>query len=110
MKHDYNLFRTLVNYYSSDSNISCILQVGSTNDSSDKANDIDLLIVTEEFKPIEQQISLLPLNIHATDVRYKDFMQMLKSKELTAVSEAIKKNIILIGIEEYYRLINNANR
>ena len=75
-----------------------------------KHSDIDLLIITEEFKPIQQQISLLPLNIHATDVRYKDFIQMLKSKELTAVSEAIKRNIILIGIEEYYRLINNANR
>ena len=73
-------------------------------------SDIDLLIITDDFKPIGQQVSLFPFKVHATDVRYKDFKQMLKSREFTVVSEAIKKNIILIGIEEYYRLVNNANR
>jgi len=33
---------------------------------------------------------------------------MAKSKEFTVVSEAIKNNIIFIGIEEYYRLLSNA--
>ncbi len=32
---------------------------------------------------------------------------MLKTKEQTVVSEAIKKNIILFGIEDYYRLMEN---
>jgi hypothetical protein len=32
---------------------------------------------------------------------------MAKSKEFSVVSEVIKKNIILIGIEEYYRLLGN---
>jgi len=73
-----------------------------------KHSDIDLLIVAENAEPVKQQISLLPLKIHMTDIKYSDFIAMLKSRELTVVSEAIKKNIILVGIEEYYRMINNA--
>lgn len=71
-------------------------------------SDIDLLIITDNLEPIRQQVSLLPLKIHMTDIRYSDFIAMLKSRELTVVSEAIKRNIILVGIEEYYRLVNNA--
>lgn len=74
-----------------------------------KHSDIDLLIITEDFKPIHQVLSRFPLPIHATDIRYKDFVEMLKSKEFTVVSEAIKRNIIIIGIEEYYRVIGNVN-
>jgi hypothetical protein len=33
---------------------------------------------------------------------------MSKSREFTVVSEALRNNIILIGIEEYYRLLSNA--
>ncbi len=33
---------------------------------------------------------------------------MLKTKEQTVVSEALKNNIILFGIEDYYKLIQNA--
>ncbi|HLD43532.1 MAG TPA: nucleotidyltransferase domain-containing protein [Candidatus Nanoarchaeia archaeon] len=75
-----------------------------------KHSDIDLLVITEDFKPIGQALSRFPLKIHTTDIRYKDFMEMLKSREFTVVSEAIKRNIILIGIEEYYRVMENANR
>jgi hypothetical protein len=32
---------------------------------------------------------------------------MLKTKEFSVVSEAIKNNIILVGIEDYYRLMEN---
>ena len=75
-----------------------------------KHSDIDLLVIAEDFKPIERVLSRFPLKIHATDIRYKDFVEMLKSREFTVVSEAIKRNIILIGIEEYYRMMGNANR
>lgn len=75
-----------------------------------KHSDIDFLIITENFKPIEQVLSRFPLKIHTTDIKYKNFMEMLKSREFTVVSEAIKRNIILIGIEEYYRVMENANR
>ena len=49
----------------------------------------------------------MPEKIHLTNVNYGNFINMAKSKEFTVVSEAIKNNIILNGIEEYYRLLKN---
>lgn len=73
-----------------------------------KGSDIDLLLISNNPKPIEAQISLLPINIHLTHATYRDFELMLKSKEFTVVSEAVKRNILLFGIEDYYRLMSNA--
>jgi len=50
----------------------------------------------------------LPDKIHLTTVSYNDFINMSKSKGFSVVSEAVKNNIILLGIEEYYRLLSNA--
>ena len=74
-----------------------------------KHSDIDLLIVCEEKREreIQEVLDLFPLNIHPTFIRFEDFVTMLKTKEFSVVSEAIKNNIILIGIEDYYRLIGN---
>lgn len=86
-----------------------LLLFGSyTNGRETKGSDIDLLLISDNPKPIETQINLLPLNIHLTTVTYKDFRSMLNSKEFTVVSEAVKQNILLFGIEDYYRLMNNA--
>lgn len=76
-----------------------------------KQSDIDFLIISEEKaeKAIEKELALIPLKIHPTYVTYESFIRMAKSKEFSVVSEALKKNIILIGIEEYYRLLQNAN-
>lgn len=71
-------------------------------------SDIDILFIGENEKEIRAALSLLPDKMHLTAVSYENFIQMAKSKEFTVVSEAIKNNIILIGIEEYYRLIKNA--
>lgn len=73
-----------------------------------KESDIDLLLVSDYQKMVEAQLNLLPLNIHLTSIKYGVFTSMLKSKEFTVVSEAIKHNILLFGIEDYYRLMNNA--
>lgn len=73
-----------------------------------KHSDIDLLLITAQPEKIQEQIILVPLPIHLTSVSYADFQTMLKSKEFTVVSEAIKNNIILFGIEDYYRMIANA--
>lgn len=75
---------------------------------ANKYSDIDLLTIGGDEKEISSIISLWPEKIHLTQVTYKDFINMAKSKEFTVVSEAIKNNIILIGIEEYYRLMSNA--
>jgi len=72
-----------------------------------KHSDIDLLTIGRDEKEIESVISRWPEKIHLTSMTCKDFIHMMKSKEFTVVSEAIKNNIILIGIEEYYRLLEN---
>lgn len=76
---------------------------------ANKHSDIDILTIGGNEKEIRTVLSLLPDKVHLTHVNYEDFINMAKSKEFTVVSEAIKNNIILIGIEEYYRLIKNAN-
>jgi len=77
---------------------------------ANKHSDIDLLLIANEesFKEVENQVGLIPLNIHLTPVTYESFIRMARSKEFSVISEALKKNIILIGIEEYYRLLKNA--
>ena len=75
-----------------------------------KTSDIDLLLISnsEDAKKIEEKLEILPLKIHLTPITYESFTDMLKTKEQTVVSEALKKNIILYGIEDYYRIIQNA--
>ena len=75
-----------------------------------KHSDIDLLIISsdEEARKVNDKLNLLPYKIHLTPLTYEGFIRMAKSKEFTVVSEAIKKNIILVGIEDYYRLLKNA--
>lgn len=74
-----------------------------------KHSDIDLLLISDEdhFKKVQATINIFPQEIHLTPVDYMGFIRMATSKEFSVVSEAIKKNIILIGIEEYYRLLKN---
>ncbi|MEN4005966.1 MAG: nucleotidyltransferase domain-containing protein [Methanobacteriaceae archaeon] len=74
-----------------------------------KGSDIDLMVISEKDreKEIEGVISLLPLNIHLVFLTYEEFMSMARSKEFSVVSEVIECNIILIGIEDYYRLMEN---
>ena len=71
-------------------------------------SDIDLLTIGGDAKEIEKTIRLLPYNIHLTAILVADFTTMAKSKEFTVVSEALKKNIIIVGTEQYYRLLENA--
>ena len=73
-----------------------------------KHSDIDILAIGGDEKEIQATISLLPDKIHLTTVSYENFIRMARSREFTVVSEALKSNIILIGIEEYYRLLSNA--
>ncbi len=76
-----------------------------------KHSDIDFLLISDEehFKKVEEKISIFPQDIHLTPVSYDSFIRMAKSKEFSVVNEAIKNNIILIGIEEYYKLLKNAS-
>ena len=77
-----------------------------------KQSDIDLLLICDEehFKKVQDAINIFPKEIHLTPITYASFIRMAKSKEFSVVSEALKKNIILIGIEEYYRLLKNVSQ
>ncbi len=75
---------------------------------ANKYSDIDILTIGGNEEEIKATLSLLPDKIHLTTISLKDFINMAKSKEFTVVSETIKNNIILFGIEDYYRLLKNA--
>ena len=99
-------FKVLQSYFEDINYQFIILLFGSqVKKTQTKHSDIDLLIITEEDEEIKDKISLIPLNIHPTIITNKEFLIMAKSKEFSVVSEAMRKNIILIGIEDYYRLL-----
>ncbi len=74
-----------------------------------KTSDIDLLFISNEsnFEPkISDILSLLPLKTHALVFTEEEFIRMKDSKKSNVIQEAIESNIILYGIETYYRLKN----
>jgi len=74
---------------------------------ANRHSDIDILTVGGDEREIRTAVSLLPDKIHLTAVGYEDFVHMANSRKFTVVSEAIRNNVILIGLEEYYRLMSN---
>ena len=74
-----------------------------------KTSDIDLMLISNE-KDFESRISdilsLLPLKTHALVFTEEEFTRMKDSKKSNVIQEAIESNIILYGIEAYYRIKN----
>jgi hypothetical protein len=56
---------------------------------------------------INHNISLLPLDIHLTEFTYHEFIKLFNTKDFNVVHEAIENHVILIGIEDYYRVLSN---
>jgi len=75
-----------------------------------KNSDIDILFIADDKigKEVKQTISLIPLKIHPTIVSYEEFIEMANSRQFSVVTEAIKNNVILNGIESYYGFLKNA--
>ena len=76
-----------------------------------KGSDIDLMLITDSEAAANRAkkiVSLIPLGIHLVDFKSKEFTSMLKTTEFNVGKEAVNNNIILFGIEDYYRLIQNA--
>ncbi|MBT5023246.1 nucleotidyltransferase [Candidatus Woesearchaeota archaeon] len=86
------------------------LLFGSQVRKPSEKSDYDLLIISEECREIETNLSILNLDIHVNSITHDEFIQMLQSNEFSVVSEAVNHNIVLIGIENYYKLIENANK
>ena len=73
-----------------------------------KNSDIDIMFIIPNLKlekNIEQAISILPLKIHNLVFTEEQFREMKDSKKLNVVQEAIKNNIVLFGIEQYYEIL-----
>ena len=72
-------------------------------------SDIDLMVITNKNneEEIELKLNTLPFDIHLLFFTYEEFIPMVISKEFTVVSEAIKNNIIIEGIEDYYNLLSS---
>ena len=74
-----------------------------------KSSDIDLLFISNENlfeSKISDILSLLPLKTHALVFTEEEFIRMKDSKKSNVIQEAIEINIILYGIEAYYKLKN----
>jgi len=74
-----------------------------------KSSDIDLMIISESDreKEFEKMMNILALDIHLVTFNFDEFLSMAKNMEFSVVSEALKSNIILLGIEDYYRVLEN---
>ena len=76
-----------------------------------KSSDIDLMLITDNEdiqKKIKSKVALIPLKIHLTEFNSKEFVSMLKTTEFNVGKEAFYNNVILYGIEDYYRVIQHA--
>lgn len=74
-----------------------------------KTSDIDLMLISDiKTEKIQKTITSIPLNIHLLKFNTEEFSQMLKTTEFNVGKEAANNNIILFGIENYYRMIENA--
>lgn len=74
-----------------------------------KTSDIDLLFISN-IKDFENNLSnilsILPLKTHALTFTEEEFIRMKDAKKPNVVHEAMKNNIILYGMETYYRIKN----
>lgn len=74
-------------------------------------SDLDLCLISDEknnekTKEIISKIRLLPLSIEIHEFTPSQFVSMLNKKEQNLGKEIVKNNIILYGIENYYRIIS----
>lgn len=73
-----------------------------------KHSDIDLLIVLPDNRKedaVEEALRLIPSPTHPIIMDARQFQQMRKTTEGNVVHEAMQHNVILHGIESYYRLL-----
>lgn len=80
----------------------------------DKHSDVDIAIITpaEDEEQTERTINHIkkfsPLKIHSLELTYKNFIEMLKSKEWNVGKEIAKNHIIFKGCEQFYECLRLA--
>ena len=105
-------FNSLMSYFENLEPFFIMLLFGSyASGKQRKSSDIDLMLITDNEKmkiEITQIISLIPLDIHFLHFTTKEYLDMLKTTQFNVGKEAFYNNIIIFGIEDYYRMIKNA--
>lgn len=77
---------------------------------ADKNSDLDLALISssEDKEEIERLINskkrLSSIDIHSLEFSYKEFIEMLKSKEMNVGKEIVKNHIIFKGCEQFYEV------
>lgn len=72
-----------------------------------KNSDIDLLFIANQknFENVVLEVlSVIPIDVHPIIFSEAEFIRMKDAKKYNVVREAIDNNIILYGIESYYRI------
>ncbi len=75
-----------------------------------RQSDVDIMTISNEKdfeETIDSVLRLLPLKTHNLTFTEEEFKRMKDSKEPNVVKEAMQNNIILYGIENYYKLKND---
>ncbi len=76
-----------------------------------KSSDIDLMVICpdgleEAFeKDVNRVARSMPLHLHPMVFSESQFIEMANAKEPNVGKEALKNNVILYGIEQYYGII-----
>mgnify|MGYP006299974673 CR=1 FL=1 len=74
-----------------------------------KTSDIDIMCISNDEAFEEQMETLLlslPLKTHLVVFNEEEFIRMNTSQKGNVVKEAVENNIVVYGIESYYRLKN----
>jgi predicted nucleotidyltransferase len=108
-----NLFVMLDNIKKGlDSSLYILLLFGShAKKTQTKNSDIDIMFIMPDGneekleKKVHQIIKLMPLPIHQLTFSESQFFDMINVKEFNVGKEAMKNNIILFGIENYYEML-----
>ncbi len=75
-----------------------------------RQSDADIMTISNEKgfeETIDRILGLLPLKTHNLTFTEEEFKRMKDSKEPNVVKETMQNNVILYGIENYYKLKND---
>ncbi len=78
-----------------------------------KGSDIDLCIISDSKDTKERlahMLGLIPLDIHPLYFTSSQFQEMLRSADNNVGKEIVENNVIIKGIEPFYRLVRHACR
>lgn len=81
-------------------------------DTHAKSSDLDIAAITSETEKAERTMNAIArtatFKIHPIAFSYNDFIEMLRSKELTVGKEIAKNHILIHGYEQFYECLRLA--